>query len=95
MEGNNLLSEILGFYKHKVDTGGCTPEEIRNAEKILLENMETYGTLDDFATFYGKSKDAVSSVIKRRMFQKPRRNVVLYPFHIFVRIIPNSWRVKR
>ena len=39
MEGNNLLSEILGFYKHKVDTGGCTPEEIRNAEKILLENM--------------------------------------------------------
>ena len=57
--------------------------------------MEIYGTIGDFAEFYGKSKDAVNSVIKRRMVQKPKRNVVLYPFHIFAKLIPDSWRKKR
>ena len=94
MQGDKLLSEILGFYKYKVDNNLCTPEEIKNAEKVLLENMEVYGTIDDFSTFYGKSKDAVNSVIKRRMPVKPKRNVVLYPFHIFQKLIPEKWRKK-
>ena len=94
MQGNNLLSEILGFYKYKVDNNLCTPEEIRNAEKVLVQNMEIYGTIDDFAEFYGKSKDAVNGIIKRKMFQKPKRNVVLYPFHVFQKLIPDKWRKK-
>ena len=94
MQGDKLLSEILGFYKYKVDNNLCTPEEIKNAEKVLMENMEVYGTIDDFSTFYGKSKDAVNSVIKRRMPVKPKRNVVLYPFHIFQKLIPEKWRKK-
>ena len=94
MDGKQILSEILDFYKYKVDNNLCTPEEIDAASKLLQENMEIYGTLDDFSTFYGKSKDAVSSVIKRRMFEKPKRNVVLYPFRAFQKIIPNSWRKK-
>lgn len=92
MQGDNLLSEILGYYKYKVDQKLCTPEEIRNAERALLENMEVYGTVDDFAEFYGKSRDAVYSVIKRRMIQKPKRNVVLYPFHAFRKLVPEKWR---
>jgi len=92
MQGDKLLSEILGFYKYKVDNNLCTPEEIKDAEKVLMENMEVYGTIDDFAEFYGKSKDAVNSVIKRRMIQKPKRNVVLYPFHVFQKLIPDKWR---
>lgn len=94
MDGNSILSEILAYYKYKVDNNLCTMEEIKSAEKALTENMEIYGTLDDFSQFYGKSKDAVSSVIKRRMFQKPKRNVVLYPFHAFVKLIPEKWRRK-
>lgn len=94
MQGDNLLSEILGYYKYKVDNGLCTPEEIRNAEKVLVENMETYGTIADFAEHFGKSKDAVNSVIKRRFIGRPKRNVVLYPFQKFLKIIPVSWRVK-
>lgn len=94
MDGKQILSEILDFYKYKVDNNLCTPEEIDAASKLLQENMEIYGTLDDFSTFYGKTKDAVSSVIKRRMFEKPKRNVVLYPFRAFQKIIPNSWRKK-
>ena len=91
-QGDNILSEILGYYKYKVDNNLCTPEEIHNAEKVLMENLEIHGTVDDFARFYGKSREAVYSVIKRRMIQKPKRNVVLYPFHAFIKLIPNGWR---
>lgn len=92
MDGKKILSEILSYYKYKVDNNLCTPEEMDSARKVLQENMKVYGTLDDFASFYGKSKDAVSSVIKRRMIEKPKRNVVLYPFHVFRTLIPDSWR---
>ena len=91
MQGDKTLSEILGYYKYKVDNNLCTPEEIESATRVLQENMEMNGTIDDFAKFYGKSKDAVNSVIKRRMFQKPKRNVVLYPFHVFQKLVPKSW----
>lgn len=95
MDAKELLSEMLAFYKKKVDDGLCTPEEISEAAKILSENLDVYGTIDDFATFYGKSKDAVNSVIKRRVFEKPRRNVVLYKFRSIQKAIPSSWRLQR
>lgn len=66
--------------------------EIDSATRALKENMEIDGTISDFANFYGKSKDAVNSVIKRNLLAKPKRNVVLYPFHKFRKIIPPSWR---
>ena len=43
MQGDKLLSEILSFYKYKVDNNLCTPEEIDAASKVLQENMEMYG----------------------------------------------------
>lgn len=95
MDAKRLLSEILDFYKYKVDNNLCTMEELDSVTKVLEENMNIHGTIGDFAEFYGKSKDAVNSVIKRRMVQKPKRNVVLYPFHIFAKLIPSSWRAKR
>lgn len=91
-EGNKILSEILGFYKYKVDNNLCMMSEVESAKKALQENMEIDGTIDDFAKFYGKSKDAVNGIIKRNLIQKPKRNVVLYPFHAFLKIIPASWR---
>lgn len=87
------LREILHYYDERLDS--CTMAEIKSATNLLMSNMEINGTLDDFAEFYGKSKDAVSSVIKRRMIQKPKRNVVLYPFHIFQKLVPDSWHKKR
>lgn len=88
------LKEILRYYEHKLDSGSCQMSEMESITHILMENMEINGTIDDFASFYKKSKDAVNSVIKRRMIAKPKRNVVLYPFHLFRRIIPESWRTK-
>lgn len=89
-----ILSEILAYYQYKLDNDLCTMEEITSVTKMLEENMTISGTIGDFAAFYGKSKDAVNSVIKNKLIQKPRRNVVLYPFHAFSKIIPASWRKK-
>lgn len=93
MQGNSLLSEILGFYKYKVDNNLCTPEEIKNAEKVLVENMELYGSIRDFAEFYNTSEGNVRSTINRKLLAKPKR-VVLYPFHQFLKIVPEKWRKK-
>lgn len=86
------LRTILRYYDKRLDS--CTMAEMKSLSKMLMSNMEIDGTLDDFAEFYGKSKDAVSSQIKRNLLAKPKRNVVLYPFHAFQAILPKSWRKK-
>lgn len=85
------LRAILRYYDRRLD--GCTLQEAKAASRMLIENMELYGTSDDFAEFYGKTRDAVNGVIKRKMVAKPVRKV-LYPFHKFVKIIPKGW-IKR
>ena len=94
MDSKQLLIEILDYYKYKLTNNLCTMEEIESASRALEENMEVNGTISDFADFYNQSKDAVNGVIKRNLVEKPKRNVVLYPFHKFMRVIPNSWRGK-
>ena len=95
MDAEKYLSEILGYYKYKVDNKLCTMDEINGATKALEQNMDISGTISDFAEFFGKSKDAVNGIIKRNIYEKPRRNVVLYRFQIFLKRIPDSWRGKR
>lgn len=93
MDANKLLSEILGFYKYKVDNNLCTMDEMNDAIKALESNMEIHGTISDFARFYGVSESNVRASIARKLIAKPKR-VLLYPFHKFVRIIPDRWRKK-
>jgi len=93
MDANKLLSEILGFYKYKVDNNLCTMDEMNDAIKALENNMEIHGTISDFAKFYGVSESNVRASIARKLIAKPKR-VLLYPFHKFVRIIPDRWRKK-
>lgn len=93
MDANKLLSEILGFYKYKVDNNLCTMDEMNGAIKALENNMEIHGTISDFAKFYGVSESNVRASIARKLIAKPKR-VLLYPFHKFVKIIPERWRKK-
>jgi len=93
MDANKLLSEILGFYKYKVDNNLCTMDEMNGAIKALENNMEIHGTISDFAKFYGVSESNVRASIARKLIAKPKR-VLLYPFHKFVKIIPDRWRKK-
>lgn len=88
-----LLKEILEFYIYKLKAGKCTQQEAESAVKVLQENMPIDGTISDFANFYGVSESNVRAVIARKLFAKPKR-VLLYPFHKFMQIIPESWRKK-
>ena len=56
--------------------------------------LDIFATADELAELYGKSKDAVHGVIKRKMLQKPKRNITLYNFNAFAKIVPSSWRKK-
>lgn len=91
MDGKNILSEMLSFYKYKVDNNLCTPEEIESASRVLQENMEMYGTIKDFAKFYDTTESHVRATIARKLLAKPKR-VVLYPFHKFLKIVPKKMR---
>lgn len=94
MDANKLLSEILGYYKHKVDHNLCTMEEMNDALKALESNMTVQGTISDFAKFYDVPETTVRTNIFRKMFAKPKRKV-LYPFHEFIKIVPDKWRSKK
>lgn len=91
IDAKQELLEILDFYKYRIQNG-CTMGEINSTLKMFENQMNLDGTIEDFANFYGKSKTAVSSQIKRNLIAKPKKNVTLYPFHKFRKIIPDSWR---
>lgn len=87
------LSEILDYYKYKLDNNLCTMEEINSLAKTIQENMEIQGTISDFSRFYGVSESNIRANIARKLFAKPKR-VLLYPFHKFIKIVPENWRKK-
>lgn len=93
MDAKQILSEMLAYYKYKVDNDLCTMAEMESAQKALTENMEIYGTIEDLAKFYGTSPGNVRATISRKMIAKPIRRV-FYPFHKFIKIVPAKWRKK-
>ena len=93
MDAKDILSEILSYYKYKIDNNLCTSEELESACKVLQENMEVYGTIGDFAKFYNTSENNIRATICRKLLAKPKR-VLLYPFHKFMKVVPEKTRKK-
>lgn len=93
MDAKDILKEIFRFWEYKLDNNLCTPEEIESAKTVLMDNMEIYGSISDFAKFYGVSEGNVRSTINRKLLAKPKR-VLLYPFHMFRKIVPEKWHKK-
>lgn len=91
MDASKILSDILAYYKHKVDNNLCTMEEMNDALKALESNMVVHGTISDFAKFYDVSESNVRATICRKLLAKPKRKV-LYPFGAFAKIVPDKWR---
>lgn len=87
------LAEILDYYKYKLDNNLCTMEEMNSLAKTIQENMEIQGTISDFAKFYDQPESSVRATISRKLLAKPKRKVH-YPFHKFVKIVPEKWREK-
>ena len=90
---DEMIVTTLKFWLKKAKRGGCTREQKIAILNALDSIGETYGTIDELADFYGQSKDAVNSVIKRNYIGKPKRNIVMYSFSKFAKIAPKSWRV--
>lgn len=85
------LSEILGYVKYKLDNDLCTPEEIESVSRMVQENLELHGTIEDIARFYGVPESKVRNTINRKMVEKPKRRVY-YRFLSFMKIAPKKWR---
>ena len=94
MESKKFLSEVLDYYKYKLDNNLCTMEEIDSVAKTLEKNLEIKGTISDFAKFYGVPENSVRVNINRKMLAKPERKV-FYSFLKFLRIVPEKWSSSR
>lgn len=94
MDAKNLLSEILGYYKYKVDNNLCTMREMEDTIHAIENNMEIDGTISDFAKFYEVTETNIRATIARKLIAKPKRKL-LYPFHKFSKVIPEKWRNKK
>ena len=94
MDAKNEILEVLEFWKYKVTNNLCTPEEMESLSKMLQENMDMYGTVEDLAKFFDVSEAQIRTTINRKMIDKPKRRVY-YRFMSFLKIIPKSWRDKR
>ena len=89
--GKRILSEFLSYLKYKVDNDLVTMEEVESVLRMIEESLTVLGTADDFARFYGQPRTNISSVINRKMMDKPIRKVY-YSFKAFRKIIPEKWR---
>lgn len=89
------LIELLDLFKVQLKNDSCTKEQEDALYHALSEVMPVGATADDIAEHFGKSRDAVHSIIKKKMFSKPRKNITLYNFKEFCKRIPSSWRKKR
>ena len=91
---DELIYTTLRFWMKKLKRGDCTREQ----KQAFLDAVDTsggvYGTIEEIADFYGKTKDDVYGVIKRKYVGKPKRNIVMYSFSQFAKIAPKSWSPK-
>ena len=92
--GKRVLAEFLDYLKYKVDNDLLTMEEVESMAKAIEENLTVLGTADDFARFYDQPRTNVSSVINRKMIQKPVRKVY-YSFKAFRKIAPDKWKIHK
>lgn len=90
-----FIIEVFDLLKSKFKRGDCTKEQTDAIYSVMAENLPIWATSDEISEHFGKSKDAVFSVIKNKMFSKPRKNITLYNFKEFCKRIPSSWRKKR
>lgn len=86
-----MLADYLGFLKYKVEHDGLTLEEERAMLRVFEDSVRLSATADDLAGYYGRSPEAVRSVISRKLMAKPKRRV-MYDFTEFRTIAPDKWR---
>ena len=94
-EKEKFIIEVFDLLKSKMTNGNCTKEQYDAIADVMAENLPLWATSDEIAEHFGKTKSAVFSIIKNRMFSKPKKNITLYNFKEFCQRIPSSWKKKR
>ena len=86
-----IVLEFLSFLRYKVKNDLLTMEEVESLARMLEESLTVKGTIEDLARFYNQPSKNVTTVISRRMLDKPTRRV-FYSFNAFRRIVPSTWK---
>jgi hypothetical protein len=94
-EQDEFIVEVLELMATKFKTGNCTKAQSDAVYRVASEILPIWATTGEIADHFGKSRDAVHSVIKNKLMSKPKRNVTLYNFKEFCKKIPSSWRKPR
>lgn len=90
MDAKNELKSLLQYGIYKLDNNLSTMEEIQSLTKVLQENLELSGTIEDFSKFFGKPEVTVRTTIHKKLIAKPKRRV-MYPFLKFLKVVPDKW----
>lgn len=85
-----LLVEILDFYKHKINSGDCTDEDMRTAFELISEKTVCNATVSSVAKFYDQSPSNVRNIISRWGIKGESKRY--YDFNKLLKVIPKSWR---
>lgn len=88
---DKLILTTLAFWARQVRRGGCTREQELAILDAISTNGKVLATVEEIAEFYGKSKEDVYGVIKRKYIGRPKRNIAMYSFSQFAQIAPKSW----
>lgn len=94
MDNKVIINEILDYLKYKVNNNTCTPDELRNITEILIKDLNTIGTIDEMAEFFGVSSVNVRTLIHRKVVEKPKRKVY-YRFTSILKNVPDKWLKKK
>lgn len=90
MDAKTYISEILGFYKYKVDNNQCALDELEQAAHVVENNIDSNASIRVIANYFGKPESHVRNTIARNIMPKPKRGIT-YSFKHFLKIAPKSW----
>lgn len=85
-----ILIRSIDYLKYKIEHNTLSVSEMQALVRFFCEDLNLEGTAEDFADFFGQSKNNVKVAICRKLIDSPKRKV-LYPFSKFIRIVPRTW----
>lgn len=89
----NFVLKALRLAEQQIKDGECSEEELSSVAQFFAEKMNAWVSVQDIAKHYGKSENAVRTVISRHYIpekDKPRRRV-FYRAGWFAKNAPRTW----
>lgn len=89
----DFVLKALRLAEQQIKDGECPEEEMSSIARFFAERLNAWVSVQDLAKLYGKSENAVRTVISRHYIpekDKPRRRV-FYRAGWFAKNAPNTW----